>query len=290
MCHAKHALRALWLFQFTGLCLTAAAGPLVTVSVSDSDKLPVAAVRIEVREGAETPISADTDAAGHAEFAQLAPGRYRVTATKQGFEPAGTEFDVSDAGAMVELVLAPALARHESIDVHDSVTAVQQQGASPPAELPAQEAKELPSRPATVADALPLVPGVVRSPTGGLQIAGAGEHRSALIVNSADVTDPATGQFGLTVPIDVVQSLNVYQTPFLAEYGQFTAGLVSVETKRGGDRWKWELNDPFPDFRIRSYHMYGIKDATPRVDSRSPRYSNTATGSLTPSPTPIKTM
>jgi hypothetical protein len=89
-------------------------------------------------------------------------------------------------------------------------------------------------------------PGVVRSPGGGLVISAAGEHPSALIVNSADVTDPATGQFGLTVPIDSVETLNVYQAPFQAEYGRFTAGLVSVETRRGGDKWKWELNDPFP--------------------------------------------
>jgi hypothetical protein len=128
----------------------------------------------------------------------------------------------------------------------------------------------LPQRPATVADVLPLVPGVVRSTTGSLQISGAGEHRGALIVNSADVTDPATGQFGLTVPVDVVENLSVYQTPFLAQYGQFTAGLVAVETRRGGDQWKWELNDPFPDFRIRSYHMHGIKDATPRVNFGGP--------------------
>jgi hypothetical protein len=77
-------------------------------------------------------------------------------------------------------------------------------------------------------------PGVVRSPGGGL------------VISAADVTDPATGQFGLTVPIDSVETLNVYQAPFQAEYGRFTAGLVSVETRRGGDKWKWELNDPFP--------------------------------------------
>ena len=47
-----------------------------------------------------------------------------------------------------------------------------------------------------------------------------------LIVNSADVTDPATGQFGLTVPIDSVEAVSVYQTPFLAEYGRFTSGVV----------------------------------------------------------------
>src|ERR1035438_9174887 len=131
-------------------------------------------------------------------------------------------------------------------------------------------AKEMPNRPATVADALPLVPGVVREPGGGLRISDSPENRSALIVNSADVTDPGTGQFGLTVPMDSVQTINVYQTAFLAEYGRFTAGLVSVETKRGGDKWKWELNDPFPEFRIRSWHLRGLKTATPRLNFEGP--------------------
>jgi len=51
-------------------------------------------------------------------------------------------------------------------------------------------------------------------------ISAGGEQRSAMIVNSADVTDPATGQFGLTIPIDSVETLNVYQTPYLPEYGR----------------------------------------------------------------------
>ena len=93
-------------------------------------------------------------------------------------------------------------------------------------------------------------------------------------MNSADVTDPATGQFGLTVPIGSVETLDFCQTPFLAEYGRFGAGLVSVETRRGGEKWKWELNDPFPDFRIRSYHMQGLKDATPRVNAEGPLIAN----------------
>ncbi|MBZ5586393.1 MAG: hypothetical protein LAQ30_30240, partial [Acidobacteriia bacterium] len=111
---------------------------------------------------------------------------------------------------------------------------------------------------------------VARTPGGGLQISGSGEHRSAMIVNSADVTDPATGQFGLTVPIDSVETLNVFQTPFLAEYGRFTAGLVSVETRRGTDEWKWELNDPFPEFFIRSWQLRGLRDATPRLNFEGP--------------------
>ncbi|MBV9503584.1 MAG: carboxypeptidase regulatory-like domain-containing protein, partial [Acidobacteriia bacterium] len=251
-------------------CALMAAAP-VTITVHDQANLPAPQVKVAVRRGAELAGSADTDESGKATFIALEPGHYSLSATKEGFEPVEREFDVvpSEAGS-VDLILVPALREPEKIEVHDTAGPVGEQSSSAPAAVPPQVARELPNRPATVADALPLAPGVVRSSTGGLQISGNGEHRSALIVNSADVTDPATGQFGLTVPIDVVETLNVYQTPFLAEYGRFSGGLVSVETKRGGDRWKWELNDPFPDFRIRSYHMNGIKDATPRLNFGGP--------------------
>ena len=54
---------------------------------------------------------------------------------------------------------------------------------------------------------------------------GFGEDHSALLVNSVDVTDPATGGFGLSVPIDSVQTIEVSEMPYLAEYGRFTAGV-----------------------------------------------------------------
>jgi hypothetical protein len=91
-----------------------------------------------------------------------------------------------------------------------------------------------------------------------------------MLVNAADVTDPVTGAFGLTVPVDRVESINYYQTSSLAEYGRFSAGLVSVETKRGGEEWKWELNDPLPEFNIRSWRMRGVRTATPRLNVAGP--------------------
>ena len=215
---------------------------------------------------------AQTDAEGRFHCDPLPPGRYQLTATREGFRPLVVrEFVVPATGEAApprQLTLLAA-ERHEHVDVQATVEAVGQ-SASATTQISSAAVRDLPGRPATVADVLPLVPGVVRTPSGDLQISGAGEHRSALIVNSADVTDPATGQFGLTVPIDSVESVNVYQTPFLAEFGRFTAGVVSVETRRGGEKWKWEINDPFPDFRIRSYHLRGIRDATPRVNAEGP--------------------
>jgi hypothetical protein len=252
----------------------AAAPPVdlfIEVAVVDTSNQPVAGVRIELKTGQVIVSSAVTDPSGHARFTKLNPARYEIAAAKEGFE-AVRKSDVNlsrSVPASIELTLTPALAGRERVEVRDTATPVDQ-GGSAPSDLHVHTVTQLPGRPATAADALPLLPGIVRDPGGGLILSAAGEHRSALIVNSADVTDPATGQFGLTVPIDSVETLNFYQTPFLAEYGRFGAGLVSVETRRGGDKWKWELNDPFPDFRIRSYHMEGLKDATPRVNVEGP--------------------
>jgi hypothetical protein len=248
------------------LLLWQGATDTLNVLVVDGSHRPVPAVLVELKAGGALVASAQTDAQGRAEFAGLKPARYAIDTAKDGFEPAlKANLEVP---ASVELTLIP-LARKESIEVKETSDPLEQ-GASAANQIPAGTARELPGRPATVADALPLLPGVVRAPGGGLVMSAAGEHRSALMVNSADVTDPATGQFGLTVPIDSVETMNVYQTAFLAEYGRFTAGLVSVATRRGGDKWKWELSDPFPDFAIRSYHLRGLRDATPRLNVEGP--------------------
>jgi hypothetical protein len=245
--------------------LTAApqTAPSLDVSVRDASNLPVPAAHVEVRLGDHLVANGDTDEQGHAVFPGLQAGRYAVSASKAGFQP--VRQDGVDPAAPVELHLVSEVHK-ESVQVEATAEPVEQ-GASTPDTISGQTARELPGRPPTVADALPMLPGVVRKPDGGLQISAASEHRAALIVNSADVTDPATGQFGLTVPIDIVDAMNVYQTPFLAEYGKFTAGLVSVETRRGSEKWKWELNDPLPEFIIRSWRMRGLRTATPRVNA-----------------------
>jgi hypothetical protein len=219
---------------------------VIEVVVLDQSARPLRNVLVQLKMDADQLAIINTDATGHAVFVQLRAGRYEITAQLEGFE-LGRAHDliVSQAGPIsVELALIPRLSRRESLEVRGTATPLEG-GAASPVGITAQTAKALPNRPATVADALPMIPGVVREPGGGLVISASPEHRTALIVNSADVTDPATGQFGLTVPVDSVEALNVYQTPYLGEFGKFTAGVVSVETRRGSDQWKWELNDRY---------------------------------------------
>ena len=241
------------------------------VSAKDAAGKPVSSAQVLLRQGSAIVAVGETDAAGSAQFQGLKPGSYDLEATKQGYLALQQKAIAISASGVVnlDLVFSAGTERRDSVDVNSTLTPAIDNAAGG-SEIKLNEARELPSRPATITDVLPLIPGIVRSPEGGLKISGAGEHRSALIVNSVDATDPATGQFGPTIPIDSVETLTVFQTPFLAQYGRFTSGLVSVETKRGGDKWKYDVNDPFPDFRFRSWHLAGIRDATPRLNFSGP--------------------
>jgi hypothetical protein len=248
------------------------AQPAVRVTAKDESGNPVAAARVEITRQGTLVQTATTNEKGEAEFANLIAGTFDITISKDEFE-ALTQSDIvvkTGSPVAVEFVLPKKVALNESVNVQASSTNTIEQAASVSSELQRATVKELPNKPATVADTLPLLPGVVRSPQGEIKISGSSENKSALVVNSADVTDPATGQFGVTVPVDSVETISVFKTPYLAQYGRFSAGVVSVETRRGGDKWNYEINDPLPEFRIFSGHLRGIREASPRLVFNGP--------------------
>jgi hypothetical protein len=259
-----------WLILFA--CMTARAQECkpgeLRVLVKDSQEAVIYDAKVRVGSDSLEVATQPTEASGLAEFKQVPCGSWTVKATKDGFEDSSSTFEITreDTGAtaVVTLIMNPRTKR-SSVDVSASASEPSpvEQSSSQNYELLPAEVRNLPSNPPTISDVLPLVPGVVRAPNGELKLDGSGEQRSSLVVNESDVTDPATAKFGQTVPVDSIESVNVLNTPFLAQYGRFTQSVVAVETKRGGDVWHYDINDPFPDFRIRSYHMRGISNETP---------------------------
>ncbi|PYV88359.1 MAG: hypothetical protein DMG05_15700, partial [Acidobacteria bacterium] len=252
--------------------------PLATVRVRTHEEAgnPVAGVLVELKLEGSPVRSLTTSERGEAEFANLAPGTYEIVISKEGFESlkqSGIAI-TAETPVEVEFTLVPKIEVKESINVNESAPTPLEQGGSPSTELQRTQVKNLPNRPTEVIDVLPLIPGVVRTPDDEIRISGSSEHSSAFIVNSADVTEPATGRFGVSVPVDSVETINVFKTPYLAQYGRFTAGVVSVETRRGGEKWHFEFNDPLPEFRIRSGHLRGLRDTSPRITFNGPLIAN----------------
>jgi hypothetical protein len=108
----------------------------------------------------------------------------------------------------------------QSITVQSSPQSPLAEVSSSESKLPIADAKSSPLRPSTVIETLPLVPGVIRTPAGRVQISGVDEAHSSLLVNSVNVNDPATRDFGVSVPIDAVDLIKVMQSPYLAQYGR----------------------------------------------------------------------
>jgi hypothetical protein len=118
--------------------------------------------------------------------------------------------------------------------------------------------------------ALPLVPGVIRTPDGKISIKGVTESQGMMLVDGAETVDPVTGAFAIEVPIDAVGSVDVFKTAYQAEYGRFAGGLASVQTKAPSDQFHFELNDLTPNMRGKSGHLVGISEESPRIDVTGP--------------------
>jgi hypothetical protein len=243
------------------------------VFVLDSQEAPVLEAEVRVASSDQSLAARDTSTEGFAAFAGIPCGSWTVTASKPGFE--STEKAVQIASAVnleISLVLTPKM-QATTVDVTETQAPVEQSAAQNN-EIHPIDVQTLPTNPASVNDILPLEPGIVRTPDGQMKIEGAGQERSAMVVNQSDITDPATGKFGQSIPVDAIETVNVLNTPFLAQYGRFTQSVVAVETRRGGEKWHVGLNDPFPDFRIRSDHMVGVRNETPRFVLGGPLIRN----------------
>ena len=267
------AIALLMLCSFTGAAQPRRASATLRVTASEEADKPTAAVSVQLTAQGAVVGNATTNEKGVAEFVNLAPGTYAVAVSKDGFETL-TQNDLAlTAGALVEIkfTLVPRIELKESVEIKAGRPENPiEQGASVATDFRRKQLYELANRPANVADTLPLVPGVSRSANGEINIDGSGEHRSALVVNGADVTDPATGQFGMTIPIDSVEKIEVFKSPFLAQYGRFTAGVVSVDTRRGGEKWHFDVHDVLPAFRFRSGDLAGLLNASPRLVFNGP--------------------
>jgi len=79
------------------------------------------------------------------------------------------------------------------------------------------------------------------------------------------VTDPVTGNPAIELPLEAVETVNVYSNPYSSEYGKFTGAVTAIETRSGSNKLRYLLTGTLPRPRLRDGHIYGIAAATPRI-------------------------
>ena len=228
--------------------------------------LPYATIRLE----GPAPEETQSDKQGAYIFESVKPGPYVVTATAPGLK-ATTNVQVEPGSTLV-------VPLQVSLDVVTSTVTVKASADPAPSETSAQSVTingstvdNAPNKSERWEEILPLVPGVVRGPDGRLNLKGASSTRAGWLVNSANVTDPATGDKAMNLPIDVVSSVKVISNPYDPEYGRFTGAISSVETRTSNfDDFHFSIQNLLPRPRKRGGDFIGIGAFTPRLTLTGP--------------------
>jgi hypothetical protein len=225
-----------------------------TVSATAADTsarpslIPAARLSLVNRDIQGVAVKIVTDEAGHFAFLDLPAANYSLTAEADGLPVVTREIRLTTGAALVVEIILTAT-------VTESVTVRQEEGMLGTAEtttsntVRAQRLEDLPLRAENYESALPLTPGVVRGMDDAVHVKGTRAGESAYTVNGADVTDPVNGNLAFNIPVEAAASVHVEDNPYSAEFGRVTGGATNLETKTGGDKFKFGASRFFPTFR-----------------------------------------
>ena len=215
-------------------------------------------------------LQAESNSEGAFLFADVPSGSYTITAQAPGLT-ASQSIEVHPGSvSQLELEMKVQVVA-ESTTVTASSDPVDAKESSGTNAIGESAVVHMPNRDEHFENLLPLVPGVVRGPNGQINMKGARASQNGSLVNSADVTDPATGTTAINIPIDVVQKVEVLSTPYDPEYGKFTGAVSNVETRTGDfDKFRISAQNLMPRLRRVDGSIMGLAAVTPRITFSAP--------------------
>jgi Carboxypeptidase regulatory-like domain/TonB dependent receptor-like, beta-barrel len=249
-----------------------------TVSVGGAnghgERLPGASLNLTPATAGQTTRSAVSNDLGEYKFTDLAAGLYTLQVGLSGFKQHTESVTIHAGITTVENIDLELEGLTGKVTVEADSDGLNTKDAAPPATLNQNNLQTLPLVNERFEDALPLIPGVVRGPDGLLNVKGARASQSGLTVNSANVTDPVTGEFAINLPLEAIQSVEVLTNPYAPEYGEFTGAVTAVETRSGSRKFEMQAQSFFPRPRRRGGAFVGIAAFTPRVTFSGPLIKN----------------
>src|SRR5690242_2466022 len=213
----------------------------------------------------DNKLETTSDEQGEYSFNRLAAGEYKLTANSRGFKTA--EYPVVVAiDATVDLDVSLEVGRFETtVNVSPDEDRINTSDTTVAGQVSATRLHNAPLINEKFQDALPLLPGVMRTADGALNIKGTRPDQSGILVSSLNVADPVTGDAAIDLPLEAVESVQVFSNPFSAEYGRFTGAVTAIETRAGSNEWRYLLTNVLVRPRFRDSKIYGVQSATPRL-------------------------
>src|SRR5438874_6984191 len=236
--------------------------------------LPGVTVKLTGPSAGPAPQSTASDAEGHYELTHLAAGTYALEASTDGFKPWFATITLRTDQPLARDVVLQISSVNQQVEVQGEAAEIATQNVAITATVNTSQLESLPLPTQKFTEALSLIPGVIRTPTGKLTFKGQAESQGMLVVDSAENVDPVSGSFSIPIPVDIIQSMTVYSLPESSQYGGFTGGLTTIETMPPSGTWEYKLRDFIPAFRGKNDSLVGLANWTPRFEFGGPFIKN----------------
>jgi carboxypeptidase family protein len=131
--------------------------------------------------------------------------------------------------------------------------------------LTAETLARMPSSRLKAKESLPLLPSVVRGADGLLRVGGARPYETPLLLDGFNISDPATGISNVNLPYEAVRGIEVLRDPMAVTYGGLVGGVMQLDSRPGGDAFKWGVQGFIPRPRFTSPGLGRLEGVFPRV-------------------------
>lgn len=244
-------------------------GAVFVVDSGETSYLPGAKVELK----GSTTMETETGADGKYSFSGVDAGTYTLEASFPGMD-AEKAITVTSGASVTEALELKLAAVTTSVTVSGNATS-EAEISTTSATISEKTVDAAPNANERFESLLPLVPGVVRGRDGHINMKGARATQSGALVDSANVTDPASGGPAINLPIDVVSSVQVISNPYDPQYGKLTGAVSTVETKTSNfEKYHFSIQNIVPRLRDRAGTIAGLGAATPRATLTGPLLSD----------------
>ena len=215
--------------------------------------------------------SVESDAEGVFRFSGLAAGCYLATAESPGLVGQSDAFCLPLAEGQSVTIAMNLDVLVETVEVTAAEIAINPTETSSSGSVGRSTLADAPKANKRYEDVLPLIPGVLRGPSGEINMNGSRATQAGAQFNGVDVTDPVSGASSLNVPIEAVSNVQVLSNPYDAQYGGFAGAISTVQTKPANfSDLKFSLQNFGPRFRRRDGAIMGVESLTPRLTVTGP--------------------
>jgi carboxypeptidase family protein/TonB-dependent receptor-like protein len=252
---------------------SAAVGAIEGTLSTQAGTVYLPGVTVVVRDADGRQVAEETsDGTGLIKIGNLAAGAYRVTAALDGFESVERVVTIPPGGTVAVEIDMPIAALSERVDVVAASPVISTSGSLAASETVSNAQTQTLAPGGSVDSALRLIPTVIDT-RAGQSIDGGRPDQVGFQIGAATFVEPGTNLSRIRLPTDGIDSVAVLPNPYETEFGRFSSGLVVVQTRRAGDKWKFAANNLVPAFRTKRFtlaNVQGIGSFKPSMELGGP--------------------